>query len=68
MDIEQLQDAFRSLTSIDQRVFMKNHMGELRDAIGISHQMLVEDVETEEIVSELLDDRNMTISAHPTNA
>ena len=37
-------------------------MGELRDAIGISRQMLVKDVETEEIMSELLYDRNMTIS------
>ena len=62
MDIEQLQDAFRSLTSVDQRLFLKNHMGELRDAIGISRQMLVKDVETEEIMSELLYDRNMTIS------
>ena len=62
MDIEQLQDAFRSLTSVGQRLFLKNHMGELRDAIGISRQMLVKDVETEEIMSELLYDRNMTIS------
>ena len=62
MDIEQLQDAFQSLTSVEQRLFLKNHMGELRDAIGISRQMLVKDVETEEIVSELLYDRNMTIS------
>jgi hypothetical protein len=62
MDIEQLQDAFRSLTSVDQRLFLKSHLGELRDAIGISRQMLVKDVETEEIVSELLYDRNMTIS------
>ena len=61
MDIEQLQDAFRSLTSVDQRLFLKSHLGELRDAIGISRQMLVKDVETEEIVSELLYDRNMTI-------
>ena len=63
MDIEQLQDAFQSLTSVEQCLFLKNHMGELRDAIGISRQMLVKDVETEEIVSELLYDRNMTISA-----
>ena len=62
MDIEQLQDAFQSLTSVEQRLFLKNHMGELRDAIGISRQMLVKDVETEEIMSELLYDRNMTIS------
>ena len=62
MDIKQLQDAFQSLTSVEQRLFLKNHLGELRDAIGISHQMLVKDVETEEIVSELLYDRNMTIS------
>lgn len=62
MDIEQLQDAFRSLTSVDQRLFLKSHLGELRDAIGISRQMLVKDVETEEIMSELLYDRNMTIS------
>ena len=62
MDIEQLQDSFQSLTSVEQRLFLKNHMGELRDAIGISHQMLVKDVETEEIMSELLYDRNMTIS------
>ena len=53
---------FRSLTSVDQRLFLKSHLGELRDAIGISRQMLVKDVETEEIVSELLYDRNMTIS------
>ena len=62
MDIEQLQDAFQSLTSVEQRLFLKNYMGELRDAIGISRQMLVKDVETEEIMSELLYDRNMTIS------
>jgi hypothetical protein len=62
MDIEQLQDAFRSLTSVDQRLFLKRHLGELRDAIGISRQMLVKDVETEEIMLELLYDRNMTIS------
>ena len=62
MDIEQLQDAFQSLTSVEQCLFLKNHMGELRDAIGISRQMLVKDVETEEIMSELLYDRNMTIS------
>ena len=62
MDIEQLQDAFQSLTSVEQRLFLKNHMKELRDAIGISRQMLVKDVETEEIMSELLYDRNMTIS------
>ena len=53
---------FRSLTSVDQRLFLKSHLGELRDAIGISRQMLVKDVETEEIMSELLYDRNMTIS------
>ena len=57
-----MQDAFQSLTSVEQRLFLKNHMGELRDAIGISRQMLVKDVETEEIMSELLYDRNMTIS------
>ena len=62
MDIEQLEDVFRSLTSVDQRLFLKSHLGELRDAIGISRQMLVKDVETEEIMSELLYDRNMTIS------
>ena len=62
MDIEQLQDAFQSLTYEEQRLFLKSHLRELRDAIGISHQMLVKDVETEEIMSELLYDRNMTIS------
>ena len=62
MDIEQLQDAFRELSSIDKRTFMKNHMEDLREALGISHQMLMDDVETDEIVFELLNERNMTIS------
>ena len=62
MDIEQLQDAFRELSTIDKRTFVKNHMEDLREALGVSHQMLMDDVETDEIVTELLDERNMTIS------
>ena len=62
MDIEQLQDAFQGLSSFDQRLFLKNHMRELRETLDISPQKLMENEETEMIVTELLDNHGMTIS------
>jgi len=35
-------------------------MGELRDSLRISPQMLMQDVETEEIISDLIDQYGMT--------
>ena len=62
MDIEQLQWEFKALTSVDQRLFLKRHMEELRDALGITHQMLIQDADAEEIISDLMDDHDMTVS------
>ena len=62
MDIEQLQWEFKALTSVEQRLFLQRHMEELRDALGITHQMLIKDADAEEIISDLMDDHDMTVS------
>ena len=62
MDIEQLQDAFQALTSVEQRQFLQRHLEELRDALGITHQMLIKDADAEEIITDLMDDHDMTVS------
>lgn len=62
MDIEQLQWEFKALTSVEQRQFLQRHMEEMRDALGITHQMLIKDADAEEIISDLMDDHDMTVS------
>ena len=62
MDIEQLQDAFQSLTSAEQRMFLNHHMRELRETLGVSPQMLMEDEETDMIVTELIGSYGMSVS------
>ena len=62
MDIEQLQDAYQALTSAEQRQFLQRHLEELRDALGITHQMLIKDADAEEIITDLMDDHDMSVS------
>ena len=62
MDIEQLKDAYQTLTSAEQRQFLQRHLEELRDALGITHQMLIKDADAEEIITDLIDDHDMTVS------
>ncbi len=62
MDIEQLKDAFQTLTSAEQRQFLQRHLEEMRDALGITHQMLIKDADAEEIITDLMTDHNMTVS------
>lgn len=63
MDKEQLQEAFWELSSLEKRTFVKNHMEDLRESLGITHQMLMDGAEPDEIISELLYEHNMTISS-----
>ena len=62
MDIEQLKDAFQTLTSAEQRQFLQRHLEEMRDALGITHQMLIKDADAEEIITDLMDEHDMTVS------
>ena len=62
MDIEQLKDAFQTLTSAEQRLFLQRHLEEMRDALGITHQMLIKDADAEEIITDLMDEHDMTVS------
>ena len=62
MDIEQLQWEFQTLTSAEKRQFLQRHLEELRDALGITHQMLIKDADAEEIITDLMDDHDMTVS------
>ncbi len=62
MDIEQLKDAFQTLTSAEQRLFLQRHLEEMRDALGITHQMLIKDADAEEIITDLMTDHDMTVS------
>ena len=62
MDIEQLQDAYQALTSAEQRQFLQRHWEELRDALGITHPMLIKDADAEEIITDLMEDHDMTVS------
>jgi|P827metagenome_2_1110787.scaffolds.fasta_scaffold17531_1 hypothetical protein len=62
MDIEQLQWEFKMLTSAEQHQFLEKHVEELREALGITHQMLIKDADAEEIITDLMDDHDMTVS------
>ena len=62
MEIEQLQDAFQTLTSAEQHQFLQKHVEELREVLGITHQMLIKDADAEEIITDLMDDHDMTVS------
>ena len=62
MDIEQLQDAYQALTSAEQRQFLQRHLEAMRDALGITHQMLIKDADAEEIITDLMTDHDMTVS------
>lgn len=62
MDIEQLKDAYQTLTSAEQYQFLQRHLEELRDALGIPHQMLIKDADAEEIITDLMTDHGMTVS------
>ena len=62
MDIEQLQWEFKMLTSAEQHQFLQQHVEELREALGITHQMLIKDADAEEIIMDLIDDHDMTVS------
>ena len=62
MDIEQLKEAYQALTSAEQRLFLQRHLEELRDALGITHQMLIKDADAEEIITDLMDEHDMTVS------
>lgn len=62
MDIEQLQDAFQALSSVEQRQFLQKHVEELREALGITHQMVIKNADAEEIITDLMDNHDMTVS------
>ncbi len=57
-----MKDAFQTLTSAEQRLFLQRHLEEMRDALGITHQMLIKDADAEEIITDLMTDHDMTVS------
>ena len=50
MDIEQLQWEFKMLTSAEQHQFLEKHVEELREALGITHQMLIKNAVLDKII------------------